>query len=946
MSNETAVPRRGERKRGRGRKANRWLWVGLSAAIGLAIIGTGAAVLFSGGSQSVEGHWEKARSAIAEKSWRAATISLRNVLQLAPNDGEARAALGDALVRVGDPGGAEKEFVRALALKAIDADHEPYLESLLLLGRLDDLVSKIRALKSRTANVESLAGRAELGRGDMDLAAKHFSSALAIDPTQFQARLGQARIAAHRADIPAARSAVDEILETQPYFDAYFFRAQLKLADQDLDGARADFEAATAQRPRHFETKIGLAATLIELHDYEGAAGLMDPFVNPAVRHPHAGYLAGLGAYRSGKFELSQRLLRESVAIAPQHVPTLALLGLLHFRAGESEQAMEYLTRARAVTPNSAGIAKLLAQLALSSGNPQQALDVLQPLQGGAAEDPQLLVGLGQALLRLGRREEGTEALAQAVEKGKGAPQFQALSAALQFEQGDFEGGISDLEQAQALSDAGAEDHERLISTLVWAHAARQQYDKALAVIAKLEADKPDRIGTTSNLRGVVAELRGDRDGAIAAYDRAAANGSTGAKVNLGRLALGDGNIEGAKKFFEDVLSTSPKDRRANMALGLVALKAQRFDAAQTHFETVRANSPYVLPPRLALGGLYLRKGDHSAALTVAKEAVEVSSEHPRALRLLSASYEAMGRGKESIETLERAVAKAPTNAAMQYELGQLLLRQERPKEAVLPLAAAQKLAPDALAPALSLGAVELRTGRLDEAAALAERLIGTHPGAPGVWGFAGDVSMAVEDFSSASTRYQKGMALRPSSRLLLRAFRAERAQGNAARARELLDGWLERAPGDLTIRFTRASFFHEQGDLAKAREDYEAVLRARPEEANSLNNLAWIVSDEDLPQAQSLAQKAVDIDPDSAAFRDTLGWLLVRSGKVAQGLTHLDKAARDSQDPAVLYHLAFALHKNDESERAQQIVTTLLAREKLPNRADVEALAEALGAG
>ena len=87
----------------------------------------------------------------------------------------------------------------------------------------------------------------------------------------------------------------------------------------------------------------------------------------------------------------------------------------------------------------------------------------------------------------------------------------------------------------------------------------------------------------------------------------------------------------------------------------------------------------------------------------------------------------------------------------------------------------------------------------------------------------------------------------------------------------------------------------------ASASAVYEG-LRARigNNDATILNNLAWAYSESgDLERAVPLARRAWALDRDNPATADTLGWLLFKSGRRAEGLVLLEQAARGAPSDA-----------------------------------------------
>ena len=79
--------------------------------------------------------------------------------------------------------------------------------------------------------------------------------------------------------------------------------------------------------------------------------------------------------------------------------------------------------------------------------------------------------------------------------------------------------------------------------------------------------------------------------------------------------------------------------------------------------------------------------------------------------------------------------------------------------------------------------------------------------------------------------------------------------------------------------------------------------------DATVLNNLAWAYSEVgDFDRAVPLARRAWSLDRDNPATADTLGWLLFKAGRRAEGIALLQRAARGApSDAAIRERLALA---------------------------------------
>ena len=109
------------------------------------------------------------------------------------------------------------------------------------------------------------------------------------------------------------------------------------------------------------------------------------------------------------------------------------------------------------------------------------------------------------------------------------------------------------------------------------------------------------------------------------------------------------------------------------------------------------------------------------------------------------------------------------------------------------------------------------------------------------------------------------------------------------------------------SLLFLRAVTSYELGNWPKAKADLKEALALQPDNPLLLNFLGYSMTEqhEDLAEAERLLRKAVELDPDDAAIRDSLGWVMVERGDLKEGTQLLERAvAQTPEDPEVNYHL------------------------------------------
>ena len=114
----------------------------------------------------------------------------------------------------------------------------------------------------------------------------------------------------------------------------------------------------------------------------------------------------------------------------------------------------------------------------------------------------------------------------------------------------------------------------------------------------------------------------------------------------------------------------------------------------------------------------------------------------------------------------------------------------------------------------------------------------------------------------------------------------------------------------DWTVHYFRAICHFELDRWADARSDFEIADELSGGNAVVLNFLGYSLADrgEELDRAEDLIRRAVDQNPTSGAFVDSLGWVLYRKGRFHEAVEQLELATKLlPYDPIVVDHLGDA---------------------------------------
>ncbi|MSQ91382.1 MAG: tetratricopeptide repeat protein, partial [Gammaproteobacteria bacterium] len=152
--------------------------------------------------------------------------------------------------------------------------------------------------------------------------------------------------------------------------------------------------------------------------------------------------------------------------------------------------------------------------------------------------------------------------------------------------------------------------------------------------------------------------------------------------------------------------------------------------------------------------------------------------------------------------------------------------------------------------------------------------------------------------------------------------------EGKGDQAIALLDRALTLMPDD-DLRLARGFLLERLDRLPEAVADMRAVVARRPNDPVALNALGYTLVDQSnaIEEGQRLIVRALEGKPDSFAIQDSMGWAMVRLGKLDEGRTWLERALDSSRDPEVAAHLGETFWLQGRTDDARRVWDEALAK-------------------
>jgi Tfp pilus assembly protein PilF len=145
---------------------------------------------------------------------------------------------------------------------------------------------------------------------------------------------------------------------------------------------------------------------------------------------------------------------------------------------------------------------------------------------------------------------------------------------------------------------------------------------------------------------------------------------------DLGMAYMAKGHFDEAIAHFLEALRIKPDYAPAKNNLGTAYLAKGDYDRAIPIFESLAQDILYATPhyPLYNLGWAYFQKKDFVKAEQYFLEALDLQPDFVMARRWLGRTYLERGMVKSAVRELEKAVARAPENGPVHYDLGRAYL--------------------------------------------------------------------------------------------------------------------------------------------------------------------------------------------------------------------------------------------------------------------------------
>ncbi len=420
---------------------------------------------------------------------------------------------------------------------------------------------------------------------------------------------------------------------------------------------------------------------------------------------------------------------------------------------------------------------------------------------------------------------------------------------------------------------------------------------------------------------------------------RKAAGNRAAVESLLGLAYLESGKKDEAIGAYRNALGADPGELSLYSTLARVLVEASRVDETMVLLKQAserQGAGPGFLVELAELYGQVEKRAPKAAetarlqALALLDRIAASKPTDPQLLNRLADRYAALGKKAEAEKFYQESRVQAPRNPMAAARLAEIYMQSGRLKEAAQQLEALRREDPTNPVPQYFLGLVAFEGHEYDRAAEFFRRTLlldPTHESAHldlmSALLSTGKAAEAMEAGQRARTKIKTGFRLEFLTAIARGRLKEYEAAYESFRAAETIAK--ETNPKLIDNRFLfQVGSVLEEGHREELAEQY--LLRSLAMEhdfAPALNHLGYMWADKGvkLDQARSMIEQAVKLEPDNAAYLDSLGWVIFKLGKPAEALPYLEKAAKlleKEPDATVLEHIGdvlAALKRWDEAK-------------------------------
>lgn len=878
-----------------------------------------ALVLSACTPKSAEQQIADAKRLVLEGEQVAAIVELKNAVVTEPSNAEARYQLGILEFQQGLWEEAEKELRRAqdlgydkiltypLLIKSIfyqndflrvlnELESAPDISDSQVVSTLAlfEYLSKLKAGEQspvipnkRLQREELLIAQAyqALESGKPQVAKNITGEFISPEIEPFEKLLLKGMIESLMGNHVEAIIANTKALEIYPtYHVARFLLAEQLIEDKQLNRASEEIDKLLALNPNSGHANYLKSLVYFYQDEYEQAYNLANLALQHKAKPALASFVAGTSAYYTGRLESALRLLSTAATTLPPAHPVHRMLAQVKLELGYVDEVAGSIDDLNIEPGQGSEIYSLAALQKLQQGENAQSESLLKKAKELDPNNPVSLLREGYILLDEDK-DGAVDSLARALELAPDLSEAWILLAQAKYEE---EG----LESALAVADKWAELNElngELLRGIIYLRHGDEK--KAIEHFTTLVKRDPDNAGAIRYL--MIGEARWDNfDKAIEYGERLVDLTPNNLQnlIDVVNIKIAKGQENELIDYLQKRIKKFPESDAPSSALALLYLRAKQPEKAISLLKGI--SEPQSFGVYQALGDAYIAVKNFDKAIETYRDWSQKFPTDRRGWYRLIAAHQMSNNFDGALEATQAARRYLPKDDRLILVEAHLAASTGRFAQSKRAIELLSEDSSELVNLTHTKGLLALNEKRYDDAVSLLSAYYKTNPG-----------------FAVA--------------RLLALAYAGK---GQPEEGLKYLQAEVAKENDTLVFKLITADFASTYELFDASINMYKQVLNQKPDDFAALNNLASVYTQAgDLTNAATLADKVIKIAPDSPYALDTYGYVLLKQGKVQEGMAFVERAlGKDPNNKEIQLHNVEALILSGDLTRAKTMLSRI----------------------
>ena len=738
---------------------------------------------------------------------------------------------------------------------------------------------------------------------------------------------------------------------------SYLAKAKSYMSEENYEKARIELKNALQISPKDVEARFMLAEVSGKLQDWQQAVANYRLIIELDEKDVKARNQLGRLYFLNKNYKESRDFLDKILQIDPDNADGLTLRAMFYAKDEENEKAVNDVLAALKTDPTNIEASAMLASLYAKMGLPEKTEKIFLEAIEKHPEHIPLRVMLGDFYAN---EKKNNEALAVYKKIVEIKPDILMNRVRL----ATFLDRLNQPDEAEKVLREGIKrDPNEVESKLVLVdyfirQGRKQQAEQELLAFIQ-EAPEAYRL---RNSLAKFYETQGENGKAKKIYQEIidiAGNNNDGleARVKLAGIFIRETDLPRAEALLNEVLKENLNYNEALVLRGQLAMARNDAVGAINDFRSAlkgQPNSPRILQN---LARAHMLNKEYEQAINNLQSAQEIENSNSSLQLDLAQAFGLNGESKKSIELYRTVLDREPGNIQARsaffavlmktqnyqearklaeeaiatdkdsflgyYLSGMVFQAEKKYPESIKQLTTAIKLQPNEINVVVAL-VRSLTENKQNELAIkhLQEFLISSPNNVVAV-NLLAEVYFLDKKYQQAIASLDKAKAIQPKwLTIYYNKVRVYNAMSNKQAAFDALDEGLKNTEYADQLVIEKSLLYEQFKEYDKAIANYEDALAKKPDSVMVANNLAMALvthkSDEkSLARARELTR--IFIDSKSPAMKDSVGWVLYKSGEIDQAIPFLEEAAAALDNaPVVNYHLGMAYYSKGDMNQSQ----------------------------